>query len=298
MFCNPSVFNVYDLPAMSLPLLRAVPSPIDAAKPNMIDTGWVPIFIKMASTALAVTLASTVAEAFGPVWGALAASLPVSAGPVYIFLVLSNDAHFVADSALGSCAATAATILFLAVYVRLVGSGRGSIALPVAVAVWLGLACSIHAMGVTPLMALLMNATAFVAGLWLTRGTLLSEAGVAPLIRSRFDLPIRAGIVALFVAVVVGLSHALGPSATGTLAAFPIVFVVMIAVLRKRIGSNACAVLAATALKAMGGFALMLLVLALTVVPLGGAIALTLALATTLSWSASLIFINRRRGSS
>lgn len=96
--------------------------------------------------------------------------------------------------------------------------------------------------------------------------------------------------------MIVSLSNALGPSATGTLAAFPIVFVVMIAILRNRIGSNACAVLAVTALKAMGGFGLMLLVLALAIVPLGGATALILALMTTLGWSGGLIVLIRRPG--
>lgn len=42
----------------------------------MIDAGWTSIILKMASTALAVTVASTIAELAGPVWGALAASLP------------------------------------------------------------------------------------------------------------------------------------------------------------------------------------------------------------------------------
>ena len=31
-----------------------------------------------------------------------AATLPISAGPVYIFLALDHDAHFIAQSALGS----------------------------------------------------------------------------------------------------------------------------------------------------------------------------------------------------
>lgn len=142
----------------------------------------------MASTALAVTVASTVAESAGPVWGALAASLPVSAGPAYIFLVLANDARFVAESALGSCAANAATIFFLAAYVRLAARGNGSAALVTATALWLGLglglAYSIHTLRPTPLTALMLNATAFALGLWLTRKTLLVETGTAPILKA------------------------------------------------------------------------------------------------------------------
>ena len=61
-------------------------------------------------TAIVVVLASVIAEAAGPVLGALAASLPVSAGPTYVFLALTHDASFVSVSALGSFAANAATI--------------------------------------------------------------------------------------------------------------------------------------------------------------------------------------------
>lgn len=261
----------------------------------MIDTSWTSIIIKMASTAAAVTVASTIAELAGPVWGALAASLPVSAGPTYIFLSLANDAQFVADSAMGSFAVNAATILFLAVFVRLAARGLGAMALVIAVAFWIAVAGSIQALQPSVVAALLLNVIVFVLGLGLVHGTSIGEAVAAPVVRSRFDLPLRAAIVAVFVALIVSLSKALGPSATGTLAAFPIVFVVLIAVLRKRIGNRACAVLAATALKAMGGFGLMLLVLGLTAVPLGVVTALILALVTTLGWSTGLILLNRRR---
>ncbi len=47
-------------------------------------------------------LASMVAERSGPLIGALVATLPVSAGPVYVFLALDHDAAFIAQSALAS----------------------------------------------------------------------------------------------------------------------------------------------------------------------------------------------------
>lgn len=221
----------------------------------------------------------------------------MSVGPAYIFLMMSNDASFVAESAIGSCAANAATIMFLAVYAKLAARGQGLGALVKAIVFWLILASLIYAMRPTPLAALLFNAAAFGVGFWLTRKILRRETAAAPIVRSRFDLPFRAAIVAAFVALIVSLSKVLGPSATGTLAAFPIVFTVVIAVLRRRIGNHACAALAAMALKAMGGFSLMLFVFAQALGPFGGAAALTLALLTTLSWSAGLVFLDmwRRR---
>ena len=46
-----------------------------------------------------VVLASVVAEAAGPVLGALAASLPASVGPTHVFLALTHDTAFVSASA-------------------------------------------------------------------------------------------------------------------------------------------------------------------------------------------------------
>src|SRR6476469_6707795 len=98
---------------------------------------WLPPLIRALTTALLVLGASVAAEMAGPFWGALIASLPVSAGPAYVFLAMQHDPGFVAASALSSCAANAATGLFLIVYgllaVRL-APWRG---LGIAVGVWL-----------------------------------------------------------------------------------------------------------------------------------------------------------------
>jgi Ca2+/H+ antiporter len=56
---------------------------------------WFALTIKMVVTALFVTLATVIAERLGPTVGALVATLPVSAGPVYVFLALDHDAAFI-----------------------------------------------------------------------------------------------------------------------------------------------------------------------------------------------------------
>ncbi len=246
-------------------------------------------------TAIVVVLASVVAEAAGPVIGALAASLPVSAGPTYVFLALTHPTSFVAASALGSFAANAATIIFLSTYARIAtGRSRFGALLP-ALLVWLLAASIIQAVRWSPLTALVLNAGAFIGGLLATQAVVaVKQAPASRLRATRSDLAGRALAVALFVASVLGLSAMLGPSATGVLATFPIVFVVLIFVLRPRIGDAPSAVLAATGLRAMGGFGLMFLVVHLAVVPLGTATGLAIALVPTLTWSAVLAYQHRR----
>lgn len=70
---------------------------------------WGGVAIKMAITALFVSVATITAEKLGAAVGALVATLPVSAGPVYVFLALDHDAAFISASALASLALNAAT---------------------------------------------------------------------------------------------------------------------------------------------------------------------------------------------
>jgi len=72
---------------------------------------WFALAAKMAITALFVSVATIIAERLGATVGALVATLPVSAGPVYVFLALDHDASFISTSAIASLALNAATAI-------------------------------------------------------------------------------------------------------------------------------------------------------------------------------------------
>ncbi len=67
------------------------------------------LIVKMAVTAGFVLAATVTAERAGPLVGGLVATLPIGAGPVYVFLALDHDAHFIAQSAVDSLAINAST---------------------------------------------------------------------------------------------------------------------------------------------------------------------------------------------
>jgi len=256
---------------------------------------WMPLLAKAVTTALLVVVASVLAEALGPVWGALVASLPVSAGPAYVFLAMRHGGDFVAASALSSAAANAATGLFLIVYAiqaRRVSLWRG---LGAAVTVWLVASLAIRQVMWTPATAMLVNLLVYGTGFILLGriGKATHDTGIATR-RRWFDLPLRAAAVALFVSTVVGVSSILGPEATGIAAVFPVSLISLIVILQPRIGGAAAARLASTALRAMLGFGLMLLILHLAIQPLGTTAALLIALAVSLLWSGGLLVLGRR----
>lgn len=254
-----------------------------------------PILTKAISTALVVVLASVLAEAFGPFWGALIASLPVSAGPAYLFLAMEHDGAFVAASALSSFATNAAVGLFLIVHALMAVRRPVWQCLGAALTVWLLASLAIRQISWTPGPVLLLNAIVYCGGFAVLRRRSVTEAIPAVVTRrSRFDLIVRAVAVALFVSGVVLGSRALGPEATGVAAVFPISFTSLLVIVQPRIGGAATALLSATALRAMAGFGLALLALHLAIPRWGTDAALALGLCVTMAWSFGLLMLKNR----
>src|SRR5712664_2022103 len=100
--------------------------------------------LRMAITAAFVVTASVITERSGPVLGALVATLPISAGPSYVFLALDHDAAFIAEGALASLPVNAATIFLGLTYVVLAQRQSAIVSCLTAVAVWIALASVIR----------------------------------------------------------------------------------------------------------------------------------------------------------
>lgn len=258
---------------------------------------WLPPVVRAVATALLVLSASVLANRLGPFWGGLVASLPVSAGPTYVFLALDHDPGFVSASALTSAATNGATGAFLIVYGLL--ARRGLVpGLAGAIAAWLAAAVVVAHTAWTPATALLLNVVMTVAGCFILPAASLaraSEPGTST--RSRGEQVFRAVVVALFVSAVVFGSRWLDPAVTGVVALFPVTFLSLFVLVHPRQGAAACAAMAASSLRAMFGFGLMLLVLHLSIAPLGIVAALAVGLLTALAWSGGLLLRAERQRS-
>src|SRR5258706_5105336 len=93
--------------------------------------------LRMAVTAAFVVTASVITEKSGPVIGALVATLPISAGPAYVFLALDHDAAVIAEGALASLPVNAATHFLRVPYVRLAQRHRALLYVGSAISVWI-----------------------------------------------------------------------------------------------------------------------------------------------------------------
>jgi hypothetical protein len=249
--------------------------------------------LRMAVAAAFVVTASFITERSGPVIGALIATLPFSAGPSYVFLALDHNAAFIAQGALASLPINAATIFMGLTYVVLAQRWNALVSAGGAIAVWIALAALMRTVPWSLATGLLANAIAFAICLPLLRR--FRHAKMPLITRRWYDIPLRAGLVATLVAIVTSLSGWVGPGVSGTIALFPVVFTSIMLILHPRIGGPATAAVVANSGWGLIGFGVGIAVIHLAALPFGSAIALSLALATCVSWNLGLWWIGRRR---
>jgi hypothetical protein len=251
------------------------------------------LVIRMAVTAAFVITASIITERSGPVIGALFATLPVSAGPSYIFLAMDHDAAFVAQAALASIPINAATIFLALVYVRVAQHAGTAVSLAAALPAWFIMAFLVRTFDWGLAAGLAINVVAYAICLPLVQRY---RAVKMPLITRRwYDIPLRAALVATLVATVVTTSNIVGPTGSGIIALFPVVFTSLIIILHPRIGGPATAAVLANGLWGLVGFGLGVLVLHLGVKHFGSPVGLSLGLMTCVVWNLGLWAYGRRK---
>src|SRR5438477_5349848 len=249
--------------------------------------------LRMAVTAAFVVSASVITERSGPVIGALIATLPISAGPSYVFLSLDHDAAFIAEGALASLPINAATIFLGLTYVVLAQRHSALVSAGVAVVVWIALASIIRSVPWSLAGGLIANAVAYAICVPLLAR--YRHVKMPPIRRRWYDIPLRASLVATLVATVVTSSGWVGPKVSGIIALFPAVFTSLMLILHPRIGGPATAAVIANGGWGMMGFGIAIAVMHVTALRFGSAIALTLALATCMSWNIGLWWFGRRQ---
>ena len=249
---------------------------------------------KVAAAAIIVVAASRATERAGPRLGAMIATLPVSAGPVYVFLALDHGAFFVSESARMSVAATVATAAFVAAHAVAAQRFATPASLALATLAWSAVALALQFREWSFTEACLLYVGVFLLAIrFLRRYAVAVEAPPVP--KARFDLALRALLVAAVVVATTFASHAFGPSVAGVLATYPVVFTCLVLILQPRCGGRFTASVLVNGLKGLLGFGLALAVLHLAAARLNAAPALLIALAVAVGWNAALTLLARRR---
>jgi hypothetical protein len=259
-----------------------------------LDTDFTLILIARMVIAAGFVLAATItAERAGPLVGGLVATLPLGAGPVYVFLALDHGAAFIGHSAVNSLAINSVNVIFALTYARLAQRRSVGVSIGLGLLVWVVLAVIVHSVAWTLTTAALLNIVVQTVCIVLARP--LRHVTI-PRVETRWsDYVLRAALVALLVGTTVTASFHIGPEGSGILAVFPIILISVQFILHRRVGGRPSAAVLANAVTGLVGFALACVVLHVTADPFGSVIGLSLALATSIGWG-FLVFGLRKRG--
>ena len=188
-----------------------------------------------------VSIATIMAErnSLGAIVGALVATLPVSAGPVYVFLALDHDAGFYFRERGGKpgiqrrnrdlsndLRSYCTTTLAVAQRVRCIRCLARPPCLALSAFHW------------TASRASVLNLVVFASCFFIVRPFFFTYACQRRR-RPGNDSAIRAGMVTVLVGVIAALSFKIGAEGSGVLAVFPVIYASIMLILHRRIGGPA-----------------------------------------------------------
>ena len=243
------------------------------------------LIVKMAITAGFVLAATVTAERAGPLVGGLVATLPIGAGPVYVFLALDHDAHFIAQSAVASLAINAVNVIFAT---GLRAAGAAALALRQPAGRLRGLA---GAGADRPCDALELCRRRRAECRGAGRVPVAGAAAAPRADAARAHALVRPGAARAdgrdrWSASRSRLSFRIGPGGSGILAVFPIVLISIMIILHRRVGGKPTAAVLANARARPGRLRASPARCCISPPSRSASrIGLTLALATSIGWS-------------
>ena len=177
------------------------------------------LLLKLTVTPTVIAIATLAARRYGPVVGGWLIGLPVTAGPVTVFLTASHGPAFAARTAAGVVGGVTAQGLFVLGFAAATRHGRGwKFGVGVASVVFVASAFAMRGLGLNTVEFAILAVITLAVGLKLVRA---DQAGVA--VRPpRWDLPLRMALATLLVISITAAASSLGPVLSGVLTTYPI----------------------------------------------------------------------------
>jgi hypothetical protein len=246
------------------------------------------LLVKMLTTAAIVVSASLIAERTGPLIAAMVATLPVSAGPVYVFLAMEHGDAFIAEALLGSMGSNLATTTFSLAYVLAAQRFSTLPSLALAFAAWAPVLVGLRALSLPFAVMAIMVILAFPVIHWLVKPYLAARPAVSPRL-AWYAIPLRALFVALLVGTITTISLRIGAQWSGFFATFPVVLSTLVLFVQPRIGGPATAAIIGSGVLGLMGFGVALGLAHVLVPSLGRWTGLAIGLLVCILWNLALV---------
>lgn len=246
------------------------------------------LLLKLALVPAAVWLASLAARRWGHAVSGYLGGFPMIGGPITLFLAIDLGPEFAARSALVTLAAVAGQCAHLLTF-SFVGRAAGpALALFSGWAAYAAVSSCVGAIPLVPLTALVLAG----GGLAVAWRLLPRPKGAATLPAvPPFELRLRLGAALALAAVILFGASALGPTVSGILLSMPITGSIMPPFTLRLYGADSLARLLRGFVTGLTGFVTFFFIVSVAVVPLGVAVAFSLAAAGAV---AMVAFVSRR----
>jgi hypothetical protein len=242
--------------------------------------------LKLILTPLLIGAASLAGRRWGPAVGGWFVGLPLTSGPIALFLALDHGVDFAAAATVGSLAGALAEAVFCLAYAA--GARAGWPAALAAATLAFAAAATLVQRAALPLSA--ATACAFVALLGALALMPRPRATAVPPPPPAWDLPARMVITTALVLAITGAAVTLGPRLSGVLATFP-VYAAILTVFAHRASAAAAVQVLRGLLLGLFAFAAFFVVLGVSIGPLGVAAGFALATAAALAVQAGSLAI-------
>jgi hypothetical protein len=240
------------------------------------------LILKLLLTPTLIGLASLAGRRWGPSVSGWLVALPLTSGPVTLFLALSHGTAFAAAAALGTLTGTLSQPVFCLTYAWVALRCNWLVAFLAGVLAFAACTAALQYLVLPPgLIYLAANAALALGFLLMPKDSSVTAAKAPP--PPRWDIPARMVLATAFILVLTGLASALGPRLTGLIAPFPL-YVSILAVFAHRLQGAASAInVLRGLLLGLFGFATFFLLLSLLLEPAGIALAFLAAIAAALA---------------
>ena len=236
------------------------------------------VALKLVLTPLLIGGASLGARRWGPVIGGWMVSLPLTSGPVALFLALDRGPSFAATAAEASVAGNVAIVAFCLAYARVATRTGWPAAIAAAGIGWLAAALALQPALALPVGVLfvLVASILVVALRVMPEGTARTSGAAAP----RWDLPLRVVVGTGVVVALTAAAPTLGSTTSGFLAMLPAIATVLVTFTHRHEGAEPAIGLLRGILTGLFGTAAFLAVVSASIQRLGVTEAFAAALAT------------------
>jgi uncharacterized membrane protein (GlpM family) len=195
------------------------------------------LWFKLFTTPGLILVATLVSRRWGEATGGWLVGLPLTSGPIAVFLAIEHGPAFSQLAAAGSLEGTAAQACFALVYARLAARRSWPICLLAAIAAFLASGLALSWLGLSAPILAGIALGGLVIGLWLLGR---SETTVTAAHTPRWELPARMIVATLLVLLVTAAAYLIGPDLSGLAATFPL-FAIVLAVFAHRHQGSAAA---------------------------------------------------------